>query len=365
MIDGTARAWGWVAHLRDGGTTPWAAWSGTADPGGEVVPGAQQLELLRRLNDGGRPSSALVDRVLAADPPRRSRPALPLLDGHPDLGHGPRPVDPATLGDVELARLAGVLLAGDLVTRTPPPPPRSWRRPWRIRYELLGDPEHVGALRRHLAARGRPEGGVGPVLVLGTATDRMLVDVWTAHCFRHGSVPWSDWLDRRASRGALPSSVQLARLARVAADRITSRRVTVVTDPSRAARLLGVRRGPAVTQPAAAAVDLGRRISGALRPLARPQDRARLVTGVLRPALADAPGLPLLVPDRHRAWVADEAARLHDQLRAGRYPVLGDPSLVLPVQRAGVEEPDIAESLALALRMLRSEELREPVKEES
>ena len=83
----SAGAWGWVAHLTDGGTTPWVDWSGSAEPRGAVLPGAQQLELLRRLNLAGGASRELAVTVLAADPPRRSRPSLPLLGG-PDV---PRP----------------------------------------------------------------------------------------------------------------------------------------------------------------------------------------------------------------------------------------------------------------------------------
>ena len=36
----------------------------------------------------------------------------------------------------------------------------------------------------------------------------------------------------------------------------------------------------------------------------------------------------------------------------GRYRVHGDPALLLPVARAGVEQPDPAETLALAVRLL-------------
>ena len=57
-MTGPARAAAWVAHLREGGTTPWAEWTGTVDgPTPPVLPGAQQLELLRRVNQ-----RAAVDR---------------------------------------------------------------------------------------------------------------------------------------------------------------------------------------------------------------------------------------------------------------------------------------------------------------
>ncbi len=352
----TDRAWGWVAHLRDGGTTPWREWAGGAPAAGPALPGAQQLELLRRVNRAGRPGPRLAERVLAVDPPRRARPALPLVDGPTVPDHGPRPIDPGTVPDQELARLAAVLLAEDLAGQTPRAAPHGWVRPWRVRYHLLGDPEYVEPLRRHLVARGRPPGGYGGrVVVVGTDTGRMLVDLWTAHCFRHGAVPWSAWLDRRASRGGLPRPIDLVELARSERLRPGPNRAHLVTDPRLAHRLLGVRRGPgAPASMAASAVDLGRRISSALRPLAKPGVRARVIAEVLRPVLAEAPGLPLVVPTRHRAWVREEAERLHQQVARGRYPVHGDPALVLPVDRAGVESPDVAETLDLALRLLRS-----------
>ncbi len=361
----TDRAWGWVAHLRDGGTTPWRDWVGGAPAAGAALPGAQQLELLRRANLAGRPSADLTERVLAADPPRRARPGLPLVDGPAVPDHGPRPADPGEVPDTELTRLAAVLLAGDLAGHTPVPPRRGWVRPWRVRYYLLGDPEQLEPWRRHLVARGRPEGGYGGrVVVIGTDTGRMLVDLWTAHCFRHGAVPWSGWLERRATRGGLPGPIDLDALARRERDRPGPHRVHVVTDPARTGDLLGVRRGPGTVQPmAASAVDLGRRVSAVLRPRATPQVRARLIVGVLRPVLADAPGLPLVVPAGHRAWVREEAERLHQQLARGRYPVLGDPGLVLPVDRAGVETPDVAETLALALRLLLSAALTPTLEE--
>jgi hypothetical protein len=352
----TERAWGWVAHLRDGGTTPWRDWVGDAPAAAPSLPGALRLELLRRANRAGRPDAALAERILVVDPPRRARPALPLLGGQPVPEHGPRPADPSAVPDQELTRLAGVLLAEDLAGHAPPAAPRGWVRPWRVRYHLLGDPEHVEPLRRHLVARGRPPGGYGGrVVVVGTDTGRMLVDLWTAHCFRHGAVPWSAWLDRRAARGPLPRPIDLVEVARRQRTLPGPNRVHLVTDPRLAPRLLGVRRGPAgPATMAASAVDLGRRVSASLRPMAEPGARARVIAEVLRPVLAEAPGLPLVVPARHRAWVRAEAQRLHHQVARGRYPVHGDPALVLPVDRAGVEHPDVAETLALALRLLLS-----------
>ena len=73
------RAGGGSHHLRDGGTTPWADWAGDGRAAAaRCLPGAQQLELLRRLNRGRTASRAdLADRVLGASAagPRPARPA--------------------------------------------------------------------------------------------------------------------------------------------------------------------------------------------------------------------------------------------------------------------------------------------------
>ena len=109
---GRARAWSWIAQLRAGGTTPWRSWTATdASDQGRYLPGAQQLELLRRLNLAGRPSTALVERVLAASAPGRGRPDLELVGVDEARRFGPPAVDPAELSDDELLRVATGLLA--------------------------------------------------------------------------------------------------------------------------------------------------------------------------------------------------------------------------------------------------------------
>lgn len=349
-----ATGWGWVAHLLDGGTTPWSAWSGTAEPRGTVLPGAQQLELLRRLNLAARPSPTLAAAVLATDPSRRSRPALPLVGGADPLPHGPRPVDPADLSDGELSRLAAVLLAQQLAAQSLGPAPRPGRRrPWRLRYQLVGDPELVAPLRRHLVARGRPPGGHGVnVVVLGTDAGRMLVDLWTAQSLRNGAPPWHEWLATTVREGGLPDGIDLDRIARRERERPATHRVHLVTDPALAPRVLGVRRGPQVQPISAAGTDLGRRIVSALRPMAAAGDRARLVTEVLRPRLALDPGPALVLPARTREQLEPAVAGMVGEVRRGRYPVHGDPGLLMPADRPGTGAVVSSDTLALAVRML-------------
>ena len=347
------RGWGWVAHLRDGGTTPWSAWSAPAAAAGADLPGAQQLELLRRLNQRGRVSPGLAERVLLVDPPRRTRSGLPLLGGA-QPAYGPRPVDPEDLRPQELVRLAAVLLAQDLAAAPPPTERRGFTRPWRIRYHLAGDPELTAPLRRHLERHGRPPGGYGGrTVVVGTDTGQMLVDLWTAHCLRNGGSPWGRWWEDRRRRRGLPRSVDLFALAESAARQPAPGRVHVVTEPDRALRLLGMRgHAPAPAAMAAHAVDLGRWISGALRPLAVAAERRLRVTHLLRPVLAEVEGPALVVPAAHRPWVAAEAERVRSQVASGRYPVHGDPGALLPAERPGVEAPDGAATFELATRLL-------------
>ena len=354
----TSRAWGWVAHLRDGGTTVWRDWSGGAEPAGPVLPGAQQLELARRVNLAGRPSPDLLERVLAADPPRRSRPALP-LDGGPGVaGHGPRPVDPAEVRSGELLDLVAVVLARELAGQRPPDPPVASRRPWTPRYRLDGDPELGRALRRHLVARGRrPTSRTGRLVVVGTDVGSMLVDLWTHRALGEGVASWPIWWRRTTERDRLPGRIDLAQIVargRSAPDVVG---VHLVTDPAQAARAAGLRAPLPPSRPlAAAAVDVGRRVVAELRPAVPPATRRALVSELLRPRLASVDGPPAVVPAQHRDWVDAQATRLvtrlTDDRERDRYPVSGSLELLLPDDRPGAEVIRPRDTLATGIALL-------------
>ncbi|WP_432477804.1 hypothetical protein [Nocardioides sp. GXQ0305] len=354
----SARAWGWVAHLRDGGTTAWREWAGTAEPSGPVLPGAQQLELARRVNLAGRPTADLFERVLAADPPRRSRPALPLLDGPEVPAHGPRPVDPAEVQAVELLDLVAVVLARDLAGRRPPEPPAARPRRWARRYRLDGEPELARAVRRHLVAHGRPPSSrAGRLVVVGTDVGSMLVDLWVHRALGEGVASWGLWWRRTTDRDRLPGRVDLAQI--VARGRATPGVVGVhlVTDPSRATRAAGLRGALPPPRPlAATAVELGRRVVDELRPTVAPETRGAMVSELLRPRLATVDGPPPVVPARHRRWVEARATRLvagltRDRER-DRYPVSGSLELLLPGDRPGVEVIGPRETLTTGIALL-------------
>jgi hypothetical protein len=349
------RAWGWVEHLRHGGTTPWAEWAGTAEPGGAVVPGAQQLELLRRLNQAGPPAPPLVDRVLGASAPGRGQPDLELVGAAPESPFGPRPVDPGTLAEVELLRVAASILAADVVTAGLPAPPKVGRpRPWRRPYRLHGDPELVAPVRAELVARGRPPGGRAPVhVILATDLGRMLAHLWTSRAFDGRISGWRAWLGRLERNGALPRQIDPLHLARTRTGRAAPDQVHIVLDTHALPSLLGVRRlGACPPEPAAEAPDLARRVGSVLGLLVPADQRKRLMHRTLRPWLAEVSGSVLALPSEHHGWVGDHAARIADGLSRAGYAVHGDLGGLAPVRRPGAEAPAPRTTLALAMRMM-------------
>lgn len=350
------RAWGWVAHLRAGGTTPWLGWTGDGEEGGRHLPGAQQLELLRRINQTARPSAALATRVLEASAPGRGRPDLELVGAVEPLRFGPPPVDPGALPVDELLRVASGLVADDVVAAgTPDPPTPKTPRPWRTRYRLAGDPWLTEPMREALLARGRPPGGRGAVVVVvGTDLGTLLADAWTARSFSLGGPSWSDFLGSGAAHRRLPPRADLVRLARFWADRVGRGRVRIVLDPAAVPRLVGVRRG-ALPQPlpvSADATDLARRVATVLGLLVVPDRRTELLRGGLLPRLSELGGAPVVVPPEREAWVRRHAERMRETLLGDGYAVVGDPDLLLPRPRDGVAGPDDGAVLALAVRLL-------------
>ncbi|WP_107705038.1 hypothetical protein [Nocardioides allogilvus] len=329
-VPGTARAWGWVAHLRAGGTTPWDAWTGDGVPTARVLPGAQQLELLRRLNLAGRAPDGLADRVLTAAAPGRGKPDLALV-GAGRSPYGPQPVDPSLLPPDELIRVATSVLAEDLVALGVSTPPRRLHRIWHRRHRLAGDPIEVAGVRDHLASRGRPPGGPGaPVLVLGGPLDQMLADVWTRRCFERGSFGWLEWLRFWQQRDELPPRIDLAAVAD--RHRAQSPDVHVVLDRSQLPDLLAVRRLPPPVRQGSDAAELARRIATVVGLLVPPDERAALMTHTLLPRMPATTTPPVALPAEHRAWVQAAAERMARQLSRAGYAVVGDPRAVVPTQ---------------------------------
>lgn len=360
MSDGVRRAWGWTAHLLDGGTTPWRDWTDEGAPRGRVLPGAQQLELLRRLNDAGSVPADLATRVLEASAPGRGRPDLELEGAVERLEFGPPPVDPADLPDDELLRVAASLLADDVVAAGVPDQRTAARtRIWRTRYRLVGDQVLADPIRAELVAHGRPPGGRGSaILVLGTDLGTMLAHAWTARSLAEGAPGWSDWLTPYTRGKAVPRRIDLVRTARAWTERVGAERVAIVLDPAEVPRLVGVRgKLPEPRSLSADATDLARRVAQVLGLLAVPPRKRALVNQTLLPRLAAAGGPPLVVPPEHADWAHTRAVRMRDALLRAGYPVHGDPDRLLPVDRNGAPEPSDAGVLALAMRLLLEKKL--------
>ncbi|MDN4161273.1 hypothetical protein [Nocardioides abyssi] len=352
---GERRAWGWVASLREGGTTPWAAWSGEGEARGRVLPGAQQLELLRRLNEAGHPTPELVRRVLEASAPGRGRPDLELVGAVDPGPFGPRPVDPADLPDDELVRVATSVLADDLAAAALPDPAAVPRRPpWRHRFRLVGDPWLADAARRALVERGRAPGGRGArVLVLADDLGAMLADAWRHRVLTEGAPPWRDWLADTVSRDRVPPRVDVARALDTWSGRAGRDRVRLVLDPAALPRLTGTRTPlPPAPVLSADGAELARRTAPVLGLLALPERRARLLREAFLPRLAALGGPPLGVPPELAGWVRGRAERVREEVLAAGYPVVGDVDRLLPRLREGAREPSDAGVLDLAVRLL-------------
>lgn len=347
-----ATAHGWVAHLRGGGTTPWLDWTEPgAAAGAGALPGAQQLELLRRLNlaSGGATGAALADRVLATPAAGRGKADLPLV-GLEASTWGPRPVDPASVGAHELLRVASVLLADDLVALGPDPAPTSWARPWRRRFRLVGDPVTVAGLRRNLAARGRPEGGPRPfVVAVGAPLDALLARTWTQRCFETGTKPWEEWLRFWRERDQLPARADLVGSVR----RWHARRpfVRVVTDLEQLPRQVGVRHLPQVAVPGADQAELARRVAAVVG-LRVPADERPALLRTLQHRMPGSGAAPVAVPEREHDWVAASAARTARAVTRAGYPVVGDLADLDPTGATPAADGGIGQVLDLAVRMV-------------
>lgn len=347
-MTGPARATAWVAHLRAGGTTPWAEWTGTVDgPTPPILPGAQQLELLRRINQRAAVPQPLVERVLTASAAGRGRPDLELVGARPASEFGPPPVDPGALPAEELLRVAALLLAEDLAAEGDPDArpddlgrvvgdaarrmKRSgrgpWLRPWRTKYRLVGDPWRADALRRDLVARGRPPGGRGAlVLVVADDLATMLADIWTDRCFSTGLAvpPWAAWLDTLAGPRRIPRGADTALVAATWSERVGRERVRLVLDETELPGLLGVPTLTPRSPVSAEAAELARLVAKALDLRVTPDVGRRILRERLLPRLLEHPGAPLAVPPEHHRWIHRRSVRMRDAVRAGDYPVVGE-----------------------------------------
>jgi hypothetical protein len=351
---GRRRAWAWLAHLRSGGTTPWSDWTGLggADRPSAALPGAQQLELLRRLNLAGAPGPRLVQRVLDASAAGRGSPDLELVGAAADSPFGPRPVDPGLLPTDELLRVATTLVAEELAETSSVAAAAQRRLPWRRGHLVVGDPAVARAAGEALAARGRAPGPKAPVTVVGGPLAALLADMWVERCFT-GSVPgWRAWLAGLEERRRVPPPVDLAQVAARWSQRRGPSRTTVILDQGQVPRRLGVRLRQ---RPSVDAAELARRTAPVLGLMVPPHHLSRLLDEVLRQRLLDVSGVsdPVRpgVPEQRAAWVDRRARRMADAISRGDYAVVGNPRQVLPAEVPGAA-PSPEGALDLAIRVL-------------
>jgi hypothetical protein len=367
---GERRAWAWVEHLRSGGTTAWRQFTEEGEARGPLLPGAIQLEALRRLNQlTGAPQGALADRLLESSAPGRGQPDLQLAGAVPWSGFGPPPVDPAEIRDRELVRLAVGVLAELTVDSDPGPvePPRRPRRmPWRRAFHVVGNPLAGEQTREALARAGRRSGRRNPVVVvLADDLGGMLADLWGWRV-RHGlSTPFPSWLGQFARSDQLPTPLDPVAVAARWARRVGADNVHVVVQrhpEAEVARIVGVHRpvDGAHTGLSGAASQLVRDVNGVLRVLVDADRHQHLLDTVLLPWLADEHGPRWAVPKRHQEWVRRRAERLREELSTGRYALHGDLDLLVPGTRASsadAQAPSDSAVLEVALRtLLRSKE---------
>lgn len=324
---GRARAWGWVAHLRAGGTTPWSRWSSPAEPSARVLPGAAQLELLRRLNLAAHPgrevSERLVERVLTVTPAGRAPAEYELLGAEYDARFGLPAVDPAALPDEELLRSAAHLVAQDVVAFGPVARTTRRPRPWERRVRVAGDPWLRTELQRQLRTHGYAPRRNSRVVVAGAPLPVMLADAWTHACFERPVVGWEEWLGQWRDGGGLPPGVGIAAIAQRWAARVGSGRVQVVVDETQLPRALRRPRLAPVRRPGRTSSGLARRVAVSLDLLAPVHEHRSLLRDGLLARLPDDcfdVDLPVL-PAEHRGWVAERGDRVAARLQRAGYPV--------------------------------------------
>lgn len=355
----TPSAHAWRDHLVAGGTTPWLEFAESDAPADGWLPGAQQLELLRRVNEV-RPAGERLARVILAAPlPFRGRPDLDLLGADPTPGHGPEPVDPATLPDDELVRVAVALLAPAAAGRAEPEasdPPITAKAQRRLRhltsrpYRLVGDLVLAARVREVLVEHGREPADGGDVIVVADAVDRMLADAWWHQVVTVGAPPWHVWLRNVAARDRLPRLVDVpAVAARWSARR--PGRVHVALGAAEVSRAAGGPGEVVVRRVAAAEAELSRRVGMLLGVLVEPERRTSLLRrGVLPVGSEETSPLPL--DPRTHAWASTAAERMTHRLQADGYPVEADALAPSGQPERGVRRLTSRGVLPLAIRAL-------------
>lgn len=371
----------WVAALRRGATVPWTSWdqptgSSSDEEAGSssdrsavpdaralaapVLPGAQQLELLRRINlaaqaRGVLRPEGLAERVLGAGLPDRSRPDLPLV-GLPHDGFGPSPVAPETLPDDDLLVVVAGLLAEQLASRGTSAADRAAGGRLRPMHDLAARVRRPATLhwtgdpwaRAHLGSpagdgRARPT----RTLVLAGDLATLATHAWAARCVDGGGHTLEGWLRGRLDAERLPVALDLTATAARWAGRVGVRRTVIVTDPAQLPRRL---RPPAPAPVDPGVLELTRRVGRPLGVRVSAERRRDLLVRTLVPAsLERRPVGPRAgVPEPWWQHLHGHAERMAADLTEAGYPVVG--SLRHLVPRTGPVATGQAVATADALR---------------
>jgi hypothetical protein len=356
----------WAGRLRAGSSQTWSEFlehpaSADAPADGGPVPGAAQLELLRRLaaQVADLPRFAeLADLVLATPGPGRGLVDAP-LPWPTQRAVGTPAVAPDELPAEEVLRACAGVLARLLAPEAALPDPREARpwRPWRRGFTLLGAPTTVDLVRDALRQRGLREGGSRSTwFVLGGPLEDLMAQRWSARVRSGAGVRWQRLWRTAATNDRLPPAVALSAIAEHVADEFGPSRVHVVLakDPTTTlavvADVLGVRAGPVEPRVDVLATDLLRRVNPVLGLAVGEEARRRVVDRVWTQIAAGEEQTPLAAPANQLDWAVATGERLAGALSAGRYAVHGDPAIVVPERRPGVRRvPDPDAVLAHAL----------------
>ena len=375
----------WAAALRAGSTQTWREFrdapaspgalldrpheqGSTGPTGSGPLPGAAQLELVRRLSVTGAdlPEFAeLADLALATSGPGRGLVDVPLPWPGSAVRTGTPPVDPEALPPDEVIRAAtGVLVrlleSVDLTTTTRSS--RSWRprSPWRRGFTLLGAPTTVGLVRAALLDAGLREGGPRTTcFVLGGPLDDLMVQRWAGRVRAGAAMRWPRMWRAAQANDRVPPAIALPMIAAHLVAELGAERVHVVLadDPNATlaavAGVLGAPAGEIAPRSEVLATDLLRRLNPALTLAVGDEARRRVVDRVWPEIAGGEEPTSLGVPAGQFAWAVACGERMAEALARGRYAVHGDPGLVVPVSRPGVRRaPDPEAVLAHGLTVV-------------
>ncbi|MGY2877014.1 hypothetical protein ACVW00_004204 [Marmoricola sp. URHA0025 HA25] len=361
---GRVRAW--AGQLRTGSSPTWREFLARPDPEKSLrhdgpLPGAAQLELVRRLADQ-HPAvprfAELADLVLTTAGPGRGLVDAP-LPWPAERTVGTPAVEPDELPAEEILRACAGVLARLLAPEAALPSPRVARpwRPWRKGFTLLGGPTTVELVRGALHQRGLREGGARTTwFVLGGPLEDLMAQRWSARVRAGAGVRWQRLWRTAATNDRLPPAIALPTIARHVAEEFDPARVHVVLaeDPQGAleivADVLGVAGGPVEAYADVLATDLLRRVNPPLGLAVGEEARRRIIDRVWRDLAGGEEAAPLGAPAAQLDWAVATGERMANALSAGRYAVHGDPAIVVPTRRPGVRRvPDPDAVLAHAL----------------